>query len=182
MDLEKLKFPIGKYNNNKNPDAELLKQWISEIEQFPTKINLLTKDLSIEQLNWQYRPDGWSIKQVVHHCSDSHMNALIRFKLALTEKETTIRPYFEDRWANLIDSQNDDISISIQMIYGIHAKWVQVLNNLKSEERNIELYHPEYKHHYNIAEYIGNYAWHCNHHYGHVGNAIEAKGKFNING
>ena len=92
MDIEKLRFPIGKYVPNKNPDQETIRKWIQEIGAFPSSIIELTKDLSIEQLNWKYRPNGWKVKQVVHHCADSHMNAFIRFKLALTEKKPIIKP------------------------------------------------------------------------------------------
>ena len=86
MNIKKLRFPIGKYVPNKNPNKETIQKWISDIHVFPNSLIEITKNLTIEQLNWKYRPNGWKIKQVVHHCADSHMNAFIRFKLALTEK------------------------------------------------------------------------------------------------
>ena len=90
--MENLKYPIGKFQKPILISEKDLKTWISVIENFPNRIKLLTEKLSIEQLNWVYRPNGWTIKQVVHHCADSHMNSLIRFKLALTEDLPVINP------------------------------------------------------------------------------------------
>lgn len=179
MDLEKLKFPIGKYIPNKNPNRETLSNWIKAIKDFPCKVKKATANLSIEQLNWKYRPEGWTIKQVVHHCADSHMNSIIRFKLALTEENPTIRPYFEDRWAELPDSLDDNISDAQTLLRGLHKKWVVVLNNISEEQLKLEFIHPEHGQSFNLAETIGNYAWHCNHHYAHIENSANFKGRFN---
>jgi hypothetical protein len=96
------------------------------------------------------------------------MNSFIRFKLALTEDKPTIKPYFEDRWAELIDSKSFDITPSIQIIKGVHARWVQVLSNLSSEELRKTFIHPEHGKVFQLDEYIGFYAWHCNHHLAHI--------------
>ena len=179
MNLQKLKFPIGEYQPNKKPSADLLEKWIREIEEFPSKLKHLTKNIQPEKLNWKYRPSGWSVKQVIHHCADSHMNSIIRFKLALTEETPTIRPYYEDRWAELIDSRDNHIEDSIKILTGLHKKWGILLRNLTKEQLDLEFIHPEHGQTFNLAETIGNYAWHCNHHLAHVKNGIESGGKYN---
>ena len=179
MDIEKLRFPIGKYVPNKNPDQETIRKWIQEIGAFPSSIIELTKDLSIEQLNWKYRPNGWKVKQVVHHCADSHMNAFIRFKLALTEKKPIIKPYFEADWAELVDSLEDDIENSINILVSLHKKWATLINSLSEEQLLLTYTHPEHGETFNLNETIGNYAWHSNHHLEHVRLGIKFEGKFN---
>jgi len=179
MNIENLKFPIGKFLVPTVYSKEMIQFWIEDIEQFPKKIVELTKGLSVEQLNWKYRPEGWTIKQVVHHCADSHMNSFIRFKLALTEEKPKIRPYFEDRWAVLSDSLSDNLSSSIVLLKGLHSKWVYLLKILSEEELLLEFMHPEHGEIFSLQETIGNYAWHCNHHLAHIKLAIEAEGKFN---
>ena len=179
VDIEKLKFPIGLYVPNKNPNNKLLQQWIGDIEHFPNRVEALVKGASTEKLNWRYRPDGWMVKQVIHHCADSHMNSIIRFKLALTEDTPTIRPYHEDRWANLEDALTDDINDSLTTLKGLHSKWVRLLKSLTRESLERAFFHPEHKLNFNLAESIGNYAWHCNHHLAHIKNGITSMGKFN---
>ena len=179
MDIEKLKFPIGEFVPNRSPEYTLLQQWIADIEKFPAIIEELTKDISTETLGWRYRPGGWMVKQVIHHCADSHMNSLMRFKLALTEDIPAIRPYFEDRWAQLHDSLSDEIAESIMLLKGLHKKWARLLKNLTKEQLNREYLHPEQGRKFNIAETIGLYAWHGNHHLAHIKNGIGSKGKYN---
>ncbi len=176
MNIEYLRFPIGKFIAPKVYSLELLKEWISEIASFPSDIAKLTKDLSIEELNWQYRPGGWTIKQVIHHCADSHMNAFVRFKLALTEGTPTIKPYFEGEWAELKDSLSDDISHSLLLLEGLHGKWSLLLKELVLEELLLEYVHPEHGKKFTIQETIGSYAWHGNHHLAHIVIALENKG------
>ncbi len=178
MDLEKLKFPIGKFVKPEIISANEIKAWISEIENFPFRIKSITENLSVEELNWNYRPNGWSIKQVVHHCSDSHMNAFIRTKLALTEILPVIKPYDEAVWANLVDGNTDSISDSLLLLNGIHAKWSFLLKSLNESDLEREYYHPENNRNYKLNEVIGLYAWHCNHHLAHIEQAILNKGQF----
>jgi hypothetical protein len=178
MDIEKLKFPIGKFEKPETiSDSEII-NWIDEIEQFPNRIIKLTDDLSIEKLNWQYRPDGWTVKQVVHHCADSHMNSCIRFKLALTEEIPTIKPYEEAKWAELVDGIDNDISHSLLIIEALHYKWVLLLRSLNKEQWSKQFMHPETKKIYNLDEVIGLYAWHCNHHLAHIKQALLYEGTF----
>jgi hypothetical protein len=179
MDMYALKYPIGEYQSNKNPDAELLENWIHEIEAFPAKLESEVEGISIETLSRRYRPEGWTIKQVVHHCVDSHVNGMIRFKLALTEENVTIRPYFEDRWARLADSLEEDIEPSLLILRGLHKKLGILMRSITAEQLKLELIHPEYGYTYTLAEYIGNYAWHCNHHLAHIKQAKAGGGTYN---
>ncbi|MCV9388218.1 YfiT family bacillithiol transferase [Reichenbachiella ulvae] len=172
-----LKYPIGEFEKPAQITAEHISQWIEDIERFPIRIKELTHDLSTEQLKWPYRPRGWTIKQVVHHCADSHMNSLMRFKLALTEELPAIRPYFEDRWAELEDSLDDDLSYTQMLLEGLHYRWVKLLKSLTADDLKREFVHPEHGQQFSLAENIGIYAWHCNHHTAHVKQALELKGE-----
>lgn len=176
---EQLKYPVGKYVADRNPRKEVLAKWIATIEAFPAALDELVKDVPTEKLNWCYRPGGWTVKEVIHHCADSHMNSMMRFKLTLTEDTPTVRPYFEDRWATLHDSQSDDISASLLLLKGLHKKWALLLKSLTEEELQREFMHPEHGKKFNLAETIGMYAWHCNQHFAHVKNGIESGGKYN---
>lgn len=175
---DNLRYPIGKAPALKNPSKEQIDEWINKIDRFPRLLKESTQSLSIEQLNWRYRPEGWKIKQVVHHCADSHMNSYIRFKLALTEDCPNIRPYFEDRWAELPDSLDDNIQDSIELLTILHKRWVKLLRRLSEEELLREFSHPENGTVINLAENIGIYAWHSMHHLEHVKLAIRSEGKY----
>ncbi len=176
--LERLKYPIGKFEKPDHITKTHISNWIDNIEKFPHRINEATKNLSEDQLALQYRPNGWNIKQVVHHCADSHTNSIIRFKLALTEDKPTIRPYFEDRWAKLIDGNDNDLSNTILLLRGLHAKLVQLLRNLNDSDLKREFVHPEHNKVFTIEETIGVYAWHSNHHLAHIKQALELRGEF----
>ncbi len=172
MTNDQLKYPIGKFSKWKTLGDAVLEKWIKDIETFPEQLDELTRDLTVEQLQLRYRPDGWTIKQVVHHCADSHMNSLIRFKLALTEDTPEIRPYFEDRWAELADGQDDDISDSVALLKALHRKWVVLLRNLTEADLNREFIHPEHGKRFTLRENISIYAWHGEHHLGHIKQAL----------
>ena len=141
-------------------------------------MKILQGDLSTEALQWTYRPKGWTIKQVVHHCSDSHMNSIIRFKLALTEDSPTIRPYYEDRWANLIDGNDDNLEDTLVLLKGLHAKLGKLLRHISDVDMSREFIHPEHGKRFRLDETIGIYAWHCMHHLAHIKQAIAHKGQF----
>ena len=178
LDIEKLKFPIGKFQKLDSISDNDLETWIATIEDFSAKIKNLTSTLSVEELNWSYRPKGWSIKQVVHHCADSHINSFIRFKLALTEDVPTIKPYEEALWAELTDGNSNDISPSLQIIEGVHDRWVLLLKSFGSTELKRQFFHPGNLKTTSLAETIGLYAWHCNHHLAHIKQALLHKGQF----
>ena len=176
--MEKLQYPIGKYIKPVAISSNDVSNWIADIEQFPALLKKLTASLTIEQLQWIHRPEGWSIKQVIHHCADSHMNSFIRFKLALTEDTPTIKPYDEAKWATLIDGTEDSIVASLQILEGVHYRWVLLLKSLNKEELKRQFMHPETKRIYTLEEATGLYAWHCKHHFAHIQQAIEHKGQF----
>jgi hypothetical protein len=176
--LEKLKFPIGKCPKIDTVSETESKIWIETMENFPSKIKSLTQTLSVEELNWIYRPKGWSIKQVVHHCADSHMNSFIRFKLALTEDVPTIKPYEEQLWAELEDGNSNDIVPSLLIIEGVHKRWVLLMKSLSSTELKRQFFHPANLKISSLEETIGVYAWHCNHHLAHIEQALLHKGQF----
>lgn len=171
--LNQLRFPIGEFEKPEIIDNQIIEQWIQDIADFPKAVEVLTKDLTIEQLNWKYRPNGWTVKQVVHHCVDSHMNSVIRFKLALTENQPTIRPYFEDRWAELADALDNDLSDSLLILKGLHSKWVKLLKSLSAKDLALTFVHPEHGKIFTLGENIGIYAWHCNHHLEHIKLALK---------
>jgi hypothetical protein len=168
MDLEKLKYPIGKYIKPSVIDQSIIDGYIFEIESFPERLRNVVSRLSQTQLDTAYRPDGWTARQVIHHCADSHINSFIRFKLALTEDKPTIKPYFEERWAELADAKNLDIEPSLMLLEGLHKRWVVLLKSFNAEDFQKVFIHPEHGKSFTLAENTGIYAWHCNHHLAHV--------------
>lgn len=168
MDIEKLKYPIGTFTPPNHIIKENLEQWIATLENFPAVLCTEVANLTSDQLDTPYRPQGWTIRQVIHHCADSHMNSLIRLKLALTEENPTIKPYEEARWAELDDSKKMGIEPSLKIIEGIHKRWVALLKNSSVDTLSRTFYHPENKRTTRIDENIGLYAWHCDHHLAHI--------------
>lgn len=168
MNLERLKYPIGHFECPETITSEQLNLWINDIATFPNRISKAVEHLDNDALNLNYRPEGWTIRQVVHHCADSHMNSLIRFKLALTEDSPAIKPYFEDRWAEMADEKAFPIEASLKIIDGVHERWVYLLRHLSSEDLKRNFVHPEHGKSFRLDENIGVYAWHCNHHLAHI--------------
>ena len=175
--LEKLKYPIGEFKMLESYSKLDIVSWMNDIKEFPRKIVDITNSLTEEELNYQYRPVGWSIKQVVHHCADSHINSILRFKLALTEECPTIRPYFEDRFAMLTDYETS-IDSSIKILEGVHYKLGVLFDSFTEVEFQKKFNHPEHNKTFTLIENIAIYAWHSNHHYAHIKQALRYKGKF----
>ena len=173
--LEQRKYPIGKATIPKKITSENVKDWIAIIEEFPEKLAHLVANLSEEQLDTQYREGGWTIRQVVHHCYDSHHNSYTRFKWTLTEENPIIKAYFEDRWAELFDTKSGPIYLSINAIKTLHAKWVYLLKGMSDDDLNSYFIHPEGNEKVTLKENIGIYAWHCNHHFAHIENLLIRK-------
>jgi hypothetical protein len=177
--IENLKFPIGTFQKPDVISESDIKKWIETIHNFPAKVKSLTENLAVEKLNWKYRPEGWTIKQVVHHCADSHMNSFIRSKLALTEEIPTIKPYEEADWALLPDGNSDDLTASIQILEGVHARWSILLKSFGAKEFGKQFKHPASGKIFTLVEVLGLYDWHCNHHLAHIEQGLEYKGTFN---
>lgn len=175
MTLEQLKYPIGKPQIPTQISKQDIENWTTVLEKFPTKLEALTKGLSSEQLNTPYRPNGWKIKQVIHHCADSHHNSYTRFKWSLTENKPLIKVYFEDRWATIFD-YTAPIELSILHLKAIHAKLVYLIRGMNQEQLNKSFIHPDGNEEVKLKENIGIYAWHCNHHYAHIENLLIKKG------
>lgn len=166
--MNELRFPVGPFVKPILVTPELIDQWIQEIADFPIQLRSEIEGMSEQQLNTSYRPGGWKARQVVHHCADSHMNSFIRFKLALTEDSPTIKPYFEERWAELPDSTNASIQASLRIIEGLHARWVTLLKSLDEADFKKTFFHPEHKRTFTLAETTAMYAWHSRHHLAHI--------------
>lgn len=179
MDLEKLKYPVGNFRFPKEFEKGDIPSWIAIIESFPSKLKKEVIGLSNEQLSWRYRPDGWNILQVVHHCADSHMNAFMRFKLTLTEDSPEVKPYFENLWAELPDTMDAPITWSLEILGGLHKRWSLTLNHLSEEDLLKTYIHSEYKRSFELRQVIALYAWHCRHHLAHVVQAKESSGSYN---
>ena len=168
---DKLRYPVGKFQNPEIADQTHMASWIDTLETFPERLKEEVQGLSDAELEQRYRPGGWTIRQVVHHCADSHLNSFMRFKLALTEETPTIKPYFEDRWAELPDTKDFPIQSSLQLLAGLHARWVYLLRSLSDGDWDKEFKHPETGRLISLKTNLGIYAWHCEHHLAHVRNA-----------
>lgn len=178
MDLEELKYPIGKYKAPNDINAELIAGWVATLEELPNSLRNVVESLSYEHLDWPYRPKGWTIKQVVHHMADSHMNSFIRFKLIMTEENPTIRPYHQDEWAKMPDASDPNVSTSLSILEGLHERLVILLKDLNADDWERTFVHPEYDTPLTLKWMIGLYAWHSNHHMAHISQAIEKEGNF----
>ena len=171
---EDLRYPIGKFDSNIEVTPDVRKRFIQTIEDLPKKIRDAVKNLSDEQLDTPYRPEGWTVRQLVHHVADSHLNSICRFKLALTEDVPTIRPYYEDRWANLADAQLP-IEDSLKIIEGVHSRWAALLNSMSDEDFQRKLNHPE-SGEWTLEKFLGLYDWHSKHHTAHITSLRERNG------
>ncbi|SFD51028.1 DinB superfamily protein [Chitinophaga sp. CF118] len=168
MDLEQLKYPIGRFSAPENISAAQLKNYINDIRYLPTLVELAVQNLDSHQLETPYRPDGWTVIQLVHHIADSHMNAYTRFKLALTEVNPTIKPYEEQLWAELPDVANTPINISITLLHALHTRWVNLLDHLPEVAWERTFTHPANNKTSSLRVAAGTYAWHGRHHVAHI--------------
>ncbi|CAN5442707.1 bacillithiol transferase BstA [soil metagenome] len=170
LTLEELKYPIGKF---KKPDAinpEDINKWITVLEQLPLKMREAVNGLNTDKLDTPYREGGWTIRQVVHHVADSHINAYIRFKLALTEDNPTIKPYLEASWAELPDAKFGTIEVSLRLLEAVHARLVVSLRNISTESWKRTFFHPEKQATMQLDHNLALYAWHSEHHLAHIVN------------
>jgi hypothetical protein len=161
------RYPIGKFSFEGTIDPSQREAWINEIASQAARLREAVKGLTDAQLDTPYREGGWTVRQVVHHVPDSHMNAYIRFKLALTENHPNIKPYDETAWANLADSTLP-VDVSLGLLGAVHERWVVLLKSLGEADFKKTFFHPESQKTFELDRVLGSYAWHGNHHIAHV--------------
>lgn len=167
-ELDKLRYPIGPFIKPQNYSANYIEEQIASITSFPNRLKNEVDHLSDKQLDTPYRPDGWTVRQVIHHCADSHLNCYIRIKWALTEENPTIKYYHEDRWSELYDNLHMPIQPTLQLLEGLHFRLAFLIKSLSNSQLEKTFVHPEHGKEFQIKEIIGMYAWHGNHHLAHI--------------
>jgi uncharacterized damage-inducible protein DinB len=165
--MDDLRFPIGKFHYQGSVNDQQKQGFLGEVEQTPAKLRAAVHGLSDSQLDTPYRPEGWTVRQVVHHVPDSHLNSYVRFKLALTEDEPTIKTYAEDRWAELSDTKATPVEVSLVLLESLHDRWVRLLRSLTAEQWKRTFRHPELGP-MTLEKTLALYAWHGRHHVAHI--------------
>lgn len=170
-----LRYPIGQFSWSGSNTPEQRARFIDDIAATPERMRRAVAGLTEAQLETPYRDGGWTVRQVVHHVPDSHLNSYIRFKFALTENEPTIMAYDEARWAELVDAKSHGIEASLRLLEGLHERWVVLLRALSEADVKRRFRHPELGV-VTVDQYIALYAWHGKHHVAHVTGLLERKG------
>jgi DinB superfamily len=161
------RYPIGKFTFALPPDQEERKRLIDDIAHTPSALRAAVRDLTPPQIETPYRDGGWTVRQVIHHVPESHLNAYIRFKLALTEESPTIKPYMEDRWAMLPDVESTPPEVSLALLDSLHDRWVHLLRSMQSEDWKRTFHHPDLGT-VPLEKSLALYAWHGRHHIAHI--------------
>ena len=175
-DIVQLQYPIGHFECPKDITPADIKIWINDLQTLPDRLKTLVANLSAEQLETPYRPGGWTLRQVIHHIGDSHHHSYTRFKWTLTENKPLIKAYQEKDWSSLFDARTAPIALSLNYITALHAKLVYLLNGLSKSDLQKSYVHPEGNVIVTVAENIGKYAWHGNHHFAHIEGLLKRKG------
>jgi uncharacterized damage-inducible protein DinB len=165
--MEDLRFPIGRFQRPSSLSPQLRRDAIDSIAAAPARLRTAVSGLNASQLDTPYRAEGWTVRQVVHHVPDSHMNALTRFKLALTEDVPTIKPYDEAAWAKLEDVRSTPVETSLSLLDALHDRWVRILNAMSESDFSRQLRHPE-NGPMTLDQMLALYEWHGRHHVGHI--------------
>ncbi len=163
MDLESLQYPIGRFRRDTADDSAKRDEWLRTIEATPGELRRAIAGLTPEQLDTRYRPDGWTVRQVVHHYADDHMNSYCRFKLALTEESPTIKPYSEPLWAELPDARLGPVEPSLALLEALHQRWVAAWKALEESQWRRSFQHPR-RGPVTVEQLAAMYAWHGQHH------------------
>jgi len=169
------RYPIGQFTWTGSNSPEQRASAISDIEAAPRNMRDAITGLNDSQLDTPYRESGWTVRQVVHHVPDSHMNSYIRFKFALTEHEPSIKPYDEAMWANLVDARSAPVEPSLNLLEGLHHRWTLLLRSLSEDDVKRRFFHPELGV-VTIDQYIALYSWHSRHHVAHITTLRKNKG------
>lgn len=159
-----LAYPIGHFTAPEKHYPEMQREWIEAIAALPSWLDVCIENLDEAQLDTPYRPGGWTVNQVIHHLADSHMNAYIRLKLALTEESPVIKPYEEKLWAEMPDVSIIPVNVSITLLHALHRRWVATLNNMAESDWERSYFHPEHERYVPLWEMTDLYAWHGRHH------------------
>ena len=167
-DLDRLRFPVGRFAPPSDVTPADRERWIADLEALPAQLRAIVERMGNAQLDTPYRPGGWTVRQVVHHVPDSHMNAYVRVKLALTEDAPTIKPYDEARWAELPDTRDTPVAVSLALLDALHVRWVTLLRALEPADWSRTFVHPEHGRAMSIDAATALYSWHSRHHLGHV--------------
>lgn len=162
------RYPIGKFAHNGDITADQRQAWIQDLEELPNLLRRAVEGLTEAQLRTPYRDGGWTIRQVVHHVADSHMHSYVRFKLALTEENPTIKPYEEGLWAELSDTDEEPVETSLQLLDALHRRWVTLLRSMTEEQFSRTFYHPGSQASVRLDRNLGIYSWHGKHHLAHI--------------
>lgn len=165
--MDDLRFPIGKFVAPAALTEQDRAQLLGELRETPARLREAVAGLSEPQLDTPYRAGGWTVRQVVHHLPDSHLNAYIRFRLALTEEQPAIKPYDEARWAELTDARSAPVAVSLELLTALHARWVALLESLSSGQWARAYRHPEMGA-VGLEKALALYAWHGRHHVAHI--------------
>ncbi|HVZ77531.1 MAG TPA: bacillithiol transferase BstA [Gemmatimonadaceae bacterium] len=171
-----LRYPIGRFERPAEYTPEVRAQWIEQLAQAPANLRAAVRGLNDAQLDTPYRPDGWTVRQLVHHMPDSHMNAYMRFRLALTEDTPTIKPYSEARWAQLPDARSAPVDSSLALLDALHQRWVLLLRAMTPDDFARAVVHPERPAPMTLDTMLGVYAWHGRHHVAHITALREREG------
>ncbi len=173
--LDELRFPLGQYAPPASITERHVQAWIDDLASHPANLRRTVEPLTEEQLGTPYRPEGWTVRQVVHHLGDSHINSFARFKLALTEDHPTIKPFDEALWATLPDYSDVPIPVSLNLLDALHERWVGLLRGLSWQQFQRTFDHPEIGT-IDLAWTTGMYSWHGRHHVAHIEKLIEREG------
>jgi uncharacterized damage-inducible protein DinB len=165
--MDDLRYPVGKFKYDGPPSEEQKNAFLNDVAATPANLRAAVKGLSEAQFDTPYRPGGWTVRQVVHHVPDSHMNSYVRFKLALTEDEPTIKPYAEDKWAELADTKATPIEVSLTLLDSLHDRWVRLLRSLTPDDWKKTFLHPALGP-MTLEKTLALYAWHGRHHVAHI--------------
>lgn len=168
MNQDQLRYPIGRFDPTQVQSAANRALWRKTIKEYPLIITPVAKQLSDSQLDTPYRPDGWTIRQVINHVADSHVNAYIRFKWTMTEESPLIKAYDEKSWAILPEAMHGDITPSLSIILGIHARLSALLDTMTDTDYERRLSHPEWDAPLSLGKMLSLYAWHSQHHLAHI--------------
>ena len=169
------RYPIGKFEPQPY-SAKTRDAWLADIRFLPGMLEDSILNLDEAHLGTPYREGGWTVRQVIHHVADSHMNAYIRFKWALTEESPTIKPYDEKKWAELPDVSHVPVNISLTLLHALHARWYELMRRMTDADWERTLVHPEHGRVFSLWEMLGIYAWHGRHHAAHVTRLRERMG------